>query len=98
MQRRTSIAWLDGRYAKTRYALIRKGLITFNDVRGTYELTPSGKAAAPLEKCQSCGGTGAYAPSAIGRDCCDECRGSGLATKTSPTAMSAAIAQARSAA
>jgi hypothetical protein len=94
MQDCTSRAWLSGHYAKTRYALQRKGLIVFNDKRGAYELTPAGRTAAPLEKCGACGGTGEYAPGDIGRDFCDECRSSGVVVRGTSTAMAAAISRA----
>lgn len=49
MQDCTSFAWLNGHYAKTRYALLRAGLMVFNDRRGKYELTEVGRQALKEE-------------------------------------------------
>lgn len=83
-------------YDVSRTALLRKGCIVFNAERGMYEVTDAGRAA--LEKCQGCGGTGAYAPNTLGRDVCIDCDGTGYAQRTSPTVIAAAIAKAGSAA
>lgn len=40
-----SRVFVSGRYARTRYALQDMGLVTFNEQRGKYQITESGRAA-----------------------------------------------------